>query len=50
MMAELSTVEWSHEHDSYVAVLSDGEFFFLESKSLRDAEQEAQRVVDQYHD
>ena len=49
-MVELSTVEWSHEYGCYVAVLSDGEFFFLESKGLREAEQEAQRVIDQYHD
>lgn len=49
-MVELSIVEWSHEYGSYVATLSNGEFFFLESRNLREAELEAQRVVDQYND
>jgi hypothetical protein len=50
MMVELSAVEWDHNFDCYVATLSDGEFFLLESKNLREAEQEAQRVIDQYND
>lgn len=50
MMVELSTVEYDHNFQCYVATLDNGEFFMLESKNLREAEQEAQRVVDQYYD
>jgi SepF-like predicted cell division protein (DUF552 family) len=49
-MIELSSVEWDHNFKCYVATLSDGEVLLLDSDNLREAEQEAQRVIEQYHD
>lgn len=46
MKIELAAVEYNHEHQCYVAVLTDGEQVMLESKDLRNAELEAQRLID----
>lgn len=46
MNIELAAVEYSHEHSCYVAVLTDGEQVKLEATDLRNAELEAQRLLD----
>lgn len=45
-MIEVSSVEWNHEHRCYMAILSNGDVAMLESKDLRSAEQEGQRIAD----
>lgn len=45
-MPELSTVEYNHEINKYVAILTDGEIVILEATSLRDAELEAARFLE----
>lgn len=45
-MNELSAVEYNHLQKCYIAILSDGTEFPLSAETLREAEQEAQRVVD----
>lgn len=49
-MIELSSVEWDHSFMCYVATFSNGEFCMLESKNLREAEQEAERIVEHYNE
>lgn len=46
-MPEVSGVEWSHEAKCYVAIFTDGDTCELESKNLRDAELEAERIAEQ---
>ena len=45
-MIELSAVEYNHTYESYIAILSDGSEFPLTSENLREAELEAQTIVD----
>lgn len=47
-MIELSSVEWDHSFKCYVATFSNGDFCMLESKGLREAEQEAERIAEHY--
>lgn len=46
MKIELAAVEYNHEHQCYVAILTDGEQVRLESTDLRNAELEAERILE----
>jgi hypothetical protein len=46
-MPEVISVEFDHQHQLYVAILTDGSQVFLESDNLRQAELEAERIADQ---
>lgn len=46
-MPEVSGVEWSHEAKCYVVIFTDGDTCELESKNLREAELEAERIAEQ---
>lgn len=47
MTVELSAVEYDHMTKAYLAIFSNGDTCHLESKNLREAELEAQRMVEQ---
>ena len=46
MTVELSAVEYDHSNKAYLAIFSNGDQCHLEASNLRDAELEAQRIVE----
>ena len=46
----MTAVEYNYEKECYTATLADGEEFELDSESLQEAEDEAERIVDIMND